>query len=103
MSTEDMDRSLVEFAPRRVSAQAADGARNADKLAGLIMRRPIDGCPRSGFAITFCGTNPWNAMLTIRPQAGPHVDRELWRSQEQDIGVQLRNDFDVANASSGST
>ncbi len=42
-------------------------------------------------------------MLTIRPQAGPHVDRELWRSQEQDIGVQLRNDFDVANASSGST
>jgi hypothetical protein len=63
--------------------------------------RPIDGCPHGGFAITFYGTNPWNAMLTMRPQAG-RVDRELWRSRAHDIGVKLRNDVDMANASSGS-
>lgn len=65
--------------------------------------RPIDGCPHGGFAITFCGSNPWNALLTMRPPAGAHVDRELWHSRAHDIGVQFRNDFDVANASSGST
>ena len=65
--------------------------------------RPIDGCPHGGFAITFYGSNPWNALLTMRPPAGAHVDRELWHSRAHDIGVQLRNDFDEANASSGST
>jgi hypothetical protein len=42
-------------------------------------------------------------MLTIRPEAGPRIDRELWRSRVHDIGVRLRNDFDVADASTGST
>jgi len=65
--------------------------------------RPIDGYPHGGFAITFYGSNPWNALLTMRPPAGAHVDRELWHSRAHDIGVQLRNDFDEANASSGST
>ena len=80
-------------------------ARNADELAGIIMKslRAIDGCPNRGFAVTVYGSNPWNAMLTIRPEAGPRIDRELWRSRVHDIGVQLRNDFDVADASSGST
>jgi len=64
--------------------------------------RPIDGCPHGGFAITFYGSDPWNAMLTMRPQAGPHVDREFWRPRAHDIGEQLGNDFDEANASSGS-
>ena len=79
--------------------------RNADELAGIIMKslRAIDGCPNRGFAVTVYGSNPWNAMLTIRPEAGPRIDRELWRSRVHDIGVQLRNDFDVADASSGST
>ena len=65
--------------------------------------RAIDGCPHGGFVVTVYGSNPWNAMLTIRPEADPRVDRELWRSRVHDIGVQLRNDFDVANTSSGST
>lgn len=79
--------------------------RNADELAGIIMKslRVIDGCPDRGFVVTVYGSNPWNAMLTIRPEAGPRIDRELWRSRVYDIGVQLRNDFDVADASSGST
>ena len=79
--------------------------RNADELAGIIMTslRTIDGCPNRGFVVTVYGSNPWNAMLTIRPEAGPRIDRELWRSRVHDIGVQLRHDFDVADASSGLT
>lgn len=83
--------------------------RNAEEIAGMIMKslRAIEGCPARGFAVTVYGSNPWNAMLTIRPEAGPRIDRELWRSRVHDIGVQLRNDFDVAdpstNSASGST
>jgi hypothetical protein len=84
-------------------------ARNAEEIAGIIMRslRAIEGCPARGFAVTVYGSNPWNAMLTIRPEAGPRIDREFWRSRVHDIGMQLRNDFDVADPStisaSGST
>jgi hypothetical protein len=159
MSTEDIDRSLVEFAqkiaaipkgiadegrpaepppvtsdaapppaaevrsqslppPLPASAQPDPDIRPAlpavaggkqvrppDEIAGIIMKslRAIDGCPTRGFTVTVYGSNPWNAMLTIRPEAGPRIDRELWRSRVHDIGVKLRNDFDVADASSGST
>ena len=73
--------------------------RNADEIAGIIMvsLRAIEDCPARGFVVTVYGSNPWNAMLTIRPEAGPRIDRELWRSRVHDIGVQLRNDFDVAD------
>jgi len=76
-----------------------------DEIAGIVMKslRAIDGCPNRGFVVTVYGSNPWNAMLTIRPEAGPRIDRELWRSRVHDIGVQLRNDFDVANTSTIST
>ncbi|KRR27872.1 hypothetical protein CQ14_08515 [Bradyrhizobium lablabi] len=79
--------------------------RHADEIAGLIMKSlsTIDGCPARGFAVTVYGSNPWNAMLTIRPEAGPRIDRELWRSRVQEIGVRLRNDFDVAYAFTVST
>ena len=71
--------------------------RSPEEIAGLIMKslRTIDGCPNRGFVVTVYGSNPWNAMLTIRPEASPRIDRELWRSRVQDIGVQLRNEFDV--------
>jgi hypothetical protein len=75
--------------------------RNAEEIEGVIMKslRAIEGCPARGFSVTVYGSNPWNAMLTIRPEAGPRIDRELWRSRVHDIGVQLRNDFDVADPS----
>jgi hypothetical protein len=159
MSTEDIDRSLVEFAqkiaaipkgiadegrppePPPVASDAAPppaaevgsqslppplpageqpdpdvrpappaGAggkqvRHAEEIAGIIMKslRTIDGCPNRGFTVTVYGSNPWNAMLTIRPEAGTRIDRELWCSRVQDIGVRLRSDFDVADQSTGST
>lgn len=40
--------------------------------------RSIDGCPARGFIVTVYGSNPWNAMLTIRLEAGPpHRSRAL--------------------------
>jgi len=79
--------------------------RNAEEIADIIMKslRAIDGCPNRGFVVTVYGSNPWNAMLTIRPEAGPRIDRELWCSRVHDIGVRLRNDFDVADQSTVST
>ena len=80
--------------------------RSADEIAGIILKslRTIESCPAGGFVVTVYGSNPWNAMLTIRPEAGPRIDRALWCSRVHDIGVQLRNKFDVADASSnGST
>ena len=79
--------------------------RNPDEIAGIIMKslRAIDGCPNRGFVVTVYGSNPWNAMLTIQPEAGPRIDRELWCSRVHDIGVRLRNDFDVADQSTVST
>ncbi|ANW00412.1 hypothetical protein [Bradyrhizobium icense] len=77
----------------------------ADEIAGLIMKslRVIEDCPRRGFVVTVYGSNPWNAMLTIRPEAGPRIDRELWRSRVQDIGMRLSDEFDMADASTIST
>ncbi|KRQ94723.1 hypothetical protein CQ12_04115 [Bradyrhizobium jicamae] len=79
--------------------------RNADEIAGLIMKslRAIDGCPTRRFVVTVYGSNSWNAMLMIRPEAGPRINRELWRCRVQEIGVRLRNDFDVADTSIIST
>lgn len=80
--------------------------RSADDIAGIILKslRTIEGCPARGFVVTVYGSNPWNAMLTIRPEAGPRIDRGLCCSRAHDIGVQLRNEFDVADASTdGST
>jgi hypothetical protein len=92
---------------RSASPAGADGkqVRNADEIEGIIMKslRTIEGCPNRGFVVTVYGSNPWNAMLTIRPEAGPRIDRELWCSRVHDIGVRLRNDFDVADQSTIST
>jgi hypothetical protein len=80
--------------------------RNADEIAGIILKslRAIEGCPARGFVVTVYGSNPWNAMLIIRPEAGPRIDRALWCSRVHDIGVQLRNEFVLAEASTnGST
>ena len=74
--------------------------RNPDEIAGIIMKtlRTIENCPARGFMVTVYGSNPWNAMLTIRPEAGPRIDLRLWCSRVREIGVRLRGDFDVADA-----
>ncbi len=94
-----------DIRPAQPTGAECKQVRNADELASVIMKslRAIDGCPNRGFVVTVYGSNPWNAMLTIRPEAGPRIDRELWRSRVDDIGMQLRNDFEVADASSRST
>jgi hypothetical protein len=71
--------------------------RTADELANLILAtlRQVDDFPRQGFSITVYGFNPWNALLTIRPEAGPLKDRAIWISRVQDITARLRSEFDV--------
>jgi hypothetical protein len=71
--------------------------RTRDEIAGMIETalRTITNYPKRGFVITVYGSNPWNAMLTIRPEAGAGIDRALWSSRVQEIGVQLRDDFDI--------
>jgi hypothetical protein len=90
-----------DIRPAPLVDAGAKQVRNPDEIASLIMKslRTIDGCPNRGFVVTVYGSNPWNAMLTIRPEAGPRIDRELWRSRVHDIGVHLRNDYDVADTS----
>ena len=72
--------------------------RNVGEMVSLFMKtlRTIENCPDRGFVVTVYGSNPWNAMLTIRPEAGPRIDRQFWCSRVRDIGVQFRNEFDIA-------
>ncbi len=81
-------------APR---AQQEKQPRTPDDIAEMIMAtlRAIDGCPERGFVVTVYGSNPWNAMLTIRPEAGRITDRALWRTRVQEIGARLRKQYDL--------
>ena len=74
-----------------------------DEIATIIVAalRSINGCPDRGFIVTVYGSNPWNAMLTIRPEAGRSIDRGLWLSRVQEIGVRLRENFDIIQESTG--
>ena len=71
--------------------------RTATEMADIILNalRTIEGVPERGFVVTIYGTNPWNAMLTIKPEAGRIKDAQLWRERVQDIGARLRQDFDL--------
>jgi hypothetical protein len=73
--------------------------RTPDELASLISTalREVGDCPDQGFVVTVYGSNPWNAMLMIRPEAGPRIDRALWLSRVQDITARLRSEFDIAD------
>ena len=85
-------------APREKTANK-DGRqfRTATEMADIILNalRTIEGVPERGFVVTVYGTNPWNAMLTIKPEAGRIKDAQLWRERVQDIGARLRQDVDL--------
>ena len=90
------------------SHQASGGRkqlRTSDEIAKMILAtlRAIDSCPERGLVVTVYGSNPWNAMLTIRPEAGLAIDRSLWLSRVQEIGVRLRDDFDIIQETKAST
>jgi hypothetical protein len=72
-------------------------SRTASEMADMILNvlRAEDGVPERGFVVTVYGAHPWNAMLTIKPEAGAIKDARLWRERVQDIGAQLRRDFDI--------
>jgi hypothetical protein len=78
--------------------ESHDRRRTADELASIIQKalQTLDGAPARGFAVTVYGGNPWNAMLTIKPEAGPVADPDLWRGRVRDMAARLRQDFDLA-------
>jgi hypothetical protein len=71
--------------------------RSPSEIVDMIVRelRAFDDAPKRGFKITVYGANPWNAMLTIGPDAGAVNDPQGWHSRVRDIGVRLRRDFEV--------
>ena len=84
--------------PKKASTnQEVRQLRSPSEMADVIFNelRAFDGVPKRGFVVTIYGANPWNAMLTIGPEAGAVEDAEGWRSRVQDLGVRLRRDFEV--------
>jgi hypothetical protein len=75
--------------------------RTPDEIAEMITTelRAFPDCPERGFVVTVYGSNPWNAMLTIRPEAGRITERELWLSRVQEMGAQLQDHYDVIETS----
>jgi hypothetical protein len=81
-------------------AETYDRRKTADELADIILRalQTLDGAPPSGFVVTVYGGNPWNAMLTIKPDAGPIPDPGLWRARVREMAARLRQDFDLSDS-----
>ena len=92
---EPADDSKPEAAPAIPSELTR--ARSAEELAAIILNalRTLDGSPKAGFLVTIYGANPWNAMLTITPAAGAIKDALLWRERVKEMGVRLRQHYDL--------
>lgn len=71
--------------------------KSAADLQSIILRalQTLDGAPKTGFVVTVYGGNPWNAMLTIKPEAGRIADPALWRGRVREMAVRLRQDYDL--------
>jgi hypothetical protein len=71
--------------------------RTANEMVDTILNalRTVDGFPERGFVITVYGMNPWNAMLTIKPEAGRIKHPQQWQERVQEIAVRLRNHFNL--------
>jgi hypothetical protein len=98
---QDAETADVKYAhATQIAAPSTSGKKQLKapaEIAQIIMTalRSIDKCPERGFTVTVYGSNPWNAMLTIRPEAGSSIDFPLWLARVQEIGVRLREDFDI--------
>jgi hypothetical protein len=73
--------------------------RTANELATVILNTlsTLDGCPKRGFVVTVYGFHPWNAMLTITPEAGTVADPALWHERVRELAQRLRQEYDVSD------
>jgi len=85
--------------PGRSAPESYDRRKTADELAAIILKalQTLDGAPERGLMVSVYGRNPWNAMLTIKPEAGPVPDAGMWRARVREMAVRLRQDYDVAD------
>jgi hypothetical protein len=84
--------------PSAKSSSDERQTRTPAELAAIILNalRTLDDCPERGFAVTVYGSNPWNAMLMIKPEAGRVADPALWRERVGAMAVRLRQDYDTS-------
>ncbi|MBS0530971.1 MAG: hypothetical protein JSS22_16495 [Proteobacteria bacterium] len=84
--------------PDRPASEGYDRRKTATELAAIILKalKTLDGAPAKGFAVTVYGRNPWNAMLTITPAAGPLANAAVWHARVREMAVRLRQDYDIA-------
>jgi hypothetical protein len=102
IETPEIAVTEVQDVPPTEAAEPGTGKdgrqlRTAGEMADMVLNvlRADGGVPERGFVVTVYGSRPWNAMLTIKPEAGAIRDARLWRERVQEIGAQLRRDFDV--------
>jgi hypothetical protein len=86
-------RSSEEASNNRERRQFRSPSEIVDMIVSEL--QAFDEAPNRGFTITVYGANPWNAMLTIGPDAGAVNDPQGWHSRVREIGVRLRRDFEV--------
>ena len=96
----DSTAERQEVQPRKLGVDQVVSdpkAKTPSEMADIILGalRSVRGVPERGFQVTVYGANPWNAMLTIMPEAGPVRDAQIWRTRVQDIGIRLRQDFEL--------
>ncbi len=95
----DNKTEIPPSAPKRDPGHRAvsDTSRSPEELAAIILNalRTIDDCPTRGFLVTVYGLQPWNAMLTITPEAGRVENAALWRERVKEMAVRLRRDYSV--------
>lgn len=91
--------ALKEAVPSAAQEASGPASRPAGEIADIILKelRSVDGVPERGFLVTVYGANPWNAMLTISPEAGRIKDAPVWRKRVQEIAIRLRGNFDIAD------
>jgi hypothetical protein len=75
------ERPLTPANQISIKKQSRTPAEIAKMIQDVLLT--MDGCPERGFVVTVYGSNPWNAMLMIRPEAGTAIDRSLWISRSR--------------------
>jgi hypothetical protein len=95
MTREAAASAATPFRAGKHGRQLQSASEMSNKILNALRR--FNGVPHDGFVVTVYGSNPWNAMLTITPEAGGVKDAQGWRERVQEIAVHLRDEFDIIN------
>lgn len=93
------DTSPADTSPKPALDASYGGLRTREEMATIILNglRTLDGAPRRGFVVTVYGYNPWNAMLTIKPEAASIANPALWYARVREMAARLREEYQLAD------